>query len=137
MKKQRGKLLELIRGKNSANGNPRYTAIILNGAGYVDTVETGVDSSFAYGISNYLGKLIVYRTKESRGKIVFADIDTIEAPYVASELARIEGQKIGGEFAPKILVSCGGEKTKYINVSWQALEQIKDILVLDSFGKEA
>lgn len=56
----------------SRNGNPRYI-------GYIGGYEffTGVDSSYGYSITNYVGKLVTVTIGQHRGKTTLKHIEKV------------------------------------------------------------
>ena len=130
----KGKILELIREKNSTNGNPRFTAVILdkNGNG-VTLATTAPDSSLAYGLSNYRGHWVNYETATKRGRLTLVNVEPVEQTTA--------GRFIESEFSAlpdlptyRLQVSgCSTEgetgRTNWMNVTGEQLARISEILV--------
>ena len=130
----KGKILELIREKNSANGNPRFTAVILdqNGNG-VTMATTAPDSSLAYGLSNYTGHWVNYQTETKRGRLTLVAVEPVEFDgyqnYINAEIDSVPDSPV---YRIQISgCSTGGEtgKTKYLNITRCQLELIREILL--------
>ncbi|ATN93280.1 hypothetical protein [Marinobacter phage PS6] len=133
MKTQKGKILELIREKNSTNGNPRFTAVIQDCRGFVTMATTAPDSSLSYSMKNYDGKWIEYQTAMKRGKLTLVSVERAEISK--------QGEYIDGEFSSlpdspiyKMQVTAcdkdgNAGKTKWLNITGFQMERIREILV--------
>ena len=130
----KGKILELIREKNSTNGNPRFTAVILdqNGNG-VTMATTAPDSILAYGLSNYTGCWVQYRTETKRGRLTLVAVEPVEFDgyqnYINAEIDSVPDSPV---YRIQISgCSTDGEtgKTKYLNITRGQLELIRETLL--------
>lgn len=72
-----GKLIETVREKTSAMGNPRYTALILTDSGYIVRATTTPNSALGYSVTNYENKNVTVETKISRGKVALLKIKEV------------------------------------------------------------
>lgn len=133
MKTQKGKILELIREKNSTNGNPRFTAVIQDSRGFVTMASTAPDSSLGYSIQNYDGKWIEYETATKRGKLTLVSVEqaefTHQGQYIKSQFERLPDSPVY-----RLQVSgCSTEgetgRTNWMNVTGEQLARISEILV--------
>lgn len=131
--KYKGKILELIREKNSTNGNPRFTAIIQGTNGFVTMATTSPDSSLGYSIRNYDGHWIEYETKDIRGRLTLVSLEPLNRDetgrYIESEFSALPD-------SPVYLLQVRGcsdqgetGKTKWVNVTGSQLQRIREILV--------
>ena len=132
MKKHTGKIQELIREKSSRNGNPKFTAVIVDAAGFTEVVTTATDSSLGYGISNYSGKWIEYTRKASRGRFIFESVKTAE-PTSDGRYIESEFNSLPDSPAYKLQIvgtSSDGEtgRTKWLQVPAHKLHLIREIL---------
>lgn len=122
-----GTLIELLQERNSVNGNPRYTVIILDDSGRATTAKTAPDSSLAYVIGNHVGRRVEYSTKVARGTLTLVDIDSL--PENAFEKAAELSSLPTTETYRVVISSDDGHRTKNMNVTPGQLARIKDILV--------
>lgn len=74
-----GTLKIVERLKNSVNGNPRYSLIIISDDQelYINSLVTGVDSSHGYGITNFEDKKVTVDYKIIRSKNTLVDIKLV------------------------------------------------------------
>ena len=137
-KTYKGKLVELIREKNSRNGNPRFTAIIQDWRGFVTMATTAPDSSLGYSIRNYDGHWIDYQTKQVRGRLTLLSVEKAEingeGKYFAFQFDQLPDSPT---YQYKMQVrgcSDSGEtgQTNWVNLTGAQLEKIREILVYGS-----
>ena len=65
-----GKLQVIERMKNSLNGNPRYMIMV-----GTTVMDTGVDSSLGYSVTNYANKEVIATAGMYRGKLTVSLIN--------------------------------------------------------------
>lgn len=129
----KGKILELIREKNSTNGNPRFTAVIQDSRGFVTMASTAPDSSLGYSIKNYDGKWIEYETATKRGKLTLVSVEKAEpnetGRYIESQLERLPDSPVY-KFQ---VTGCSDQgetgRTNWVDITGEQLERIREILV--------
>jgi hypothetical protein len=71
-----GTLRVIGRLPSSANGNPRYQAVIMQGEDLI-TFVTAPDSKYGYSITNYEGQLVTVELGMSRGKVTLKSIKQV------------------------------------------------------------